>query len=141
MKLRFVRVDELGITHGHWFVHDSRKLLGENDCDGSRITRINWDRKGAGVAIVSVDVAFGFPDTVGVARRMILKTNQQNFRPEILVECVLGLNHGEVIARGNDAAVEDYQIVFTGAKNHRALAPSHRADQKSSANDRIDFFR
>ena len=49
--------------------------------------------------------------------------------------------HGEVIARGNHAAVEDYQIVFTGAKNHRALAPSHRADQESSANDRRDFFR
>ena len=48
---------------------------------------------------------------------MILVANKKNFRPEIWLQAVLGFDHGEIIAGGDDAAVEHDKIVLARNEN------------------------
>ena len=45
---------------------------------------------------------------------MILVADEKNLGPEIRLQAVLGFDHREVIAGGNDAAIENDEIVFAG---------------------------
>jgi hypothetical protein len=72
-----------------------------------------------------------------VSGRMTIITNQQDFRPKILVQSVLGFDRGQVIAGGNDAAVEHDEIVFPRRQDNSRLPPATQgyASEKNGAND------
>jgi hypothetical protein len=61
---------------------------------------------------------------------MILKSNQQNLRPEILVKGMLRFYDGEVIARGNDAAIQNHEIIVLGAENNDTLLAASQSAKK-----------
>jgi hypothetical protein len=49
---------------------------------------------------------------------MIDVTNQENFSPKILLQGMLGLDGGEVIAGRDDAAIEDKEVVLGRIEDH-----------------------
>src|SRR5262249_35230757 len=65
------------------------------------------------------DGSIGFPNTIGVTGWMTGVSDEENFRPKILVECVLGFYGGEIIAGRDNAAVQNDQIVFGRGKDDR----------------------
>jgi len=81
-----------------------------------------------------------FPNTVGVVPQDDFKNEPANFRPEILVESVLGLNHGQVVHAGNDAAVRTTKSFPPGLRTTVRWHPVIGANQESSANGRGRFF-
>ena len=70
---------------------------------------------------------------------MIFKADQQDFRPEILVERVLRLDDRKIIAGRDDASIEHDEIVFTGGEDDLLLTPGAHKEQKDGAPDRSDF--
>jgi hypothetical protein len=69
---------------------------------------------------------------------MIRETDQQNLRPKILVQSVLGLNNGEVIARGNNAAIKHNEVIFCRGKDHPLLAPGRKEKDEGRSSERKD---
>ena len=56
---------------------------------------------------------------------MIVEPNQKNLGPEISIERVLRLDDREIVARRNNATVEDDEIIFSGSEND-SLADTRR---------------
>src|SRR5256885_3111676 len=71
--------------------------------------------------------------SVGVTSRMILKTDQKNLRPEILIQRVLSLDHRQIIAGRNHTAVQDDEIIFPGRQHDPLMAPGG-SQQKHGSN-------
>ena len=115
------------------------ELLGEDDRDRPRISGINWNGKRAGIAIVAVNVALRFPNAVGVAGWMVIKFHQEYFRPEISFELMLGLYDREIVAGGNNAAIEHHQVIFPWVEDDSLLASGRKANQLSRAEERPGF--
>lgn len=112
-----------------------RQFLGQNDGDRARIACVNGNGKRPRVSVVAVDVALSFPNAVGVAGRMILKSNEQDLGPEILIEGVLCFDDRQIIASGDNTAVQDHQIIFTRGKNHASLTAGRNAKQQNCTTD------
>ena len=123
-----LRFDEFSTLHGEWFVQDFTQLLGQHDGNGASVTGVHRDGKGTGVAIVAVNRPVSFPDAIGVARWMIVVSDEKNLGPEILIERVLGFNGGQVVAGGDDATIEDDKIAFAWGKENRLLGPTTQSD-------------
>jgi len=92
---------------------------------------VNRDRKRTGVPVVAVNGAVGFPNAVSMSGGMIVVTDEENFRPEILVERVLGLNNGQIIAGRNDTTVQNDKVGIARGKNDGLL----RAAAKGNASE------
>src|SRR5205085_10633333 len=60
--------------------------------------------------------------------RMIVVSNEENFRPEILVQLVLVFDYGQIIAGRDHAAVQDDEIGFTRGKDDRLLRATAQGD-------------
>ena len=56
---------------------------------------------------------------------MVVVAHKQDFGPKTLVQSVLRSNDGEIITSGDDATVEDDQIVFAWGKNDRLVPPAY----------------
>jgi hypothetical protein len=123
-----LRFDEFGAIHRKGLVKNFAELLGKNDRNCSRITRVNGNGKGTGIAIVTVNGAIGFPNAVSVTGGMIVVTNEENLGPEVLIERVLGFDRGEVVAGRDDASVQDDEIGFAGGKKNRLLRSTTERD-------------
>ena len=54
---------------------------------------------------------------------MIVIANEEDLRPKILVQTMLGLDYGEVVASRDHAPIEDDQVVLLRVKNDRGLGP------------------
>jgi len=128
VNLGSVGVDELGPVDRGGLVHDLAQFLSKNDCDRARIARVDWNRKGAGVASVSVDRAGGLPDTVGMAGRMIAVADEEDFGPKILVQLMLVFDDREIVAGRNDAVVEDDEVTFVWRKDNGLLGATAQSD-------------
>ena len=61
---------------------------------------------------------------------MILESNQKDFGPKVSVQGVLRFDHCQIIAGGNNAAVEHNQIVFAWGKNHALLAARGKKEER-----------
>jgi hypothetical protein len=59
---------------------------------------------------------------------MIVVTDEKNFCPKILVECVLGPNHREIIAGRNNATVQNDKVGFPGGENDCLLRAATKSD-------------
>ena len=59
---------------------------------------------------------------------MIVVTNQENFRPEILVQLMLISHDGQIIAGRNHATVQNNEIIFAGRKNDSLLGATAEGD-------------
>ena len=112
-----MRLDEFGLRDGQALVERLRQAIREHSGNELRFPGVDRDGKRARVPIVTVNRARSFPDAIGMARQMIFVTDEENFRPEIGLQAVLGLDDGQIIAGGNDAAVEDDEVVFSGNEN------------------------
>ena len=123
-----LRFDELGAIDGKGLVHDLAQFLSQYDGNGSRIAGVNRNRKRTGVTIIAVNGAVRFPNAVGMAGGMIVVTNEENFCPEICVQSVLGLNHREVIAGRDNAAVQNDEVCVPGRKNNCLLRAAAEGD-------------
>jgi hypothetical protein len=66
---------------------------------------------------------------------MILETDEQDLRPEILVEGVLGFDDGEVVAGGNDTAIEDDEIVFARSEDNPLLAAGGKQEHEGCSGE------
>jgi hypothetical protein len=130
IKLGFVRVNKLSPTHSHRLIQNPREFLRQHNGDGPRIAGVNRNRERAGVPVVTVNIAFGFPNAVGMSGRMIVETDEKDFRPKIPVEGVLGLHDRQIITSGNDATVQDDEIVFAGGQNNSLMAAGQTEQQK-----------
>jgi len=119
-------LDEFGLRDEELFLERLRQSIGQHGRNHFRLAGVNRDRKGAGVAIVAINRAVGFPDAIGVAGGVVFVAHEQDLGPEVLVEAVLGSDHGEIIAGRDDAAIEDNEIVFRGNESDRLLAGSER---------------
>src|SRR5437762_7970629 len=106
VKLRLVRVDELSLRNRQFFLKHFGQTAGQDRSDDQRFVGVNWNRKRARIAIVAVNDAVGFPNAISMSGGMVLVADEQNLRPEIPVETVLRLHDREIIAGGNNAAVE-----------------------------------
>jgi len=62
-----------------------------------------------------------------------LKSNQKDLRPEILIQGVLSFYDRQIIARRNDAAVQDHKVVLPWGENDTLLAASRSAKQQGRA--------
>src|SRR5437667_11288601 len=98
-------------------MQEFRKFLCEDDGDRARIACVYRNRKPTRVAIIAIDVAFCFPNAVGVSGWMMLKPNEEDFGPEIPIECMLRFNDREIVACRNNASVEDNKIIVSRNKN------------------------
>ena len=108
----------------------------------ARIAGVNWNWESARVAIVAIDVAFRFPNTIGVAGWMIVKPNEKDLGPEILIELMLRLNDREIVAGRNDAPIEHDKIVFPGSENDSLLDTRSKAQIKKAAQEtEADFAK
>ena len=114
VNLRLVRFDEFRFVYAEIFVQHFAQFLRENDRDGASVLRVDRNLKRTGVAIVTVNCAVSFPNAVSVTRGMIVVADEKNFGPEVFVEGVLGFDGGQIIAGGNDAAVQDNQVAIPG---------------------------
>src|SRR5206468_9400540 len=85
VELGPLRFDELSVLDRERGAHDFAQFLGENDRNCASIASVNRNGKGTGVAIVSINRAFSFPDTIGMTGWMIVVANEENSRPEIFV--------------------------------------------------------
>jgi hypothetical protein len=72
---------------------------------------------------------------------MIVEPNKKDFGPEIPIKGVLRFHDGEIVARGNDAAVENDEIIFSRSQNHSFLASRDCADQQGRADNRTDLAK
>lgn len=134
-KFSALRLDKFRAVDRERLVENLAQLLREDDSNGAGVLCVNWNRKCARIAIVPVDRAFRFPHAVSVTRGMVVVTHKKDFRPKILVQSVLGLDRGQIIARGNDAPVEHNEIVFAGRQNNSLLlaAAQGYASEKNGA--------
>src|SRR5205823_10147700 len=128
VELGVLRFDELRAVDGKRLVHDFSQFLSQNDGNGARVTRVNRNLKRAGVPIVAVNGAFGFPNAVSMAGGMIVVTDEKNFCPEILVERMLSLNDRQIIAGRNDATVQNDQVGVPGRENDGLLRAATEGD-------------
>jgi len=135
-----LRFDELRAVDGKRLVHDLAQFLSEYDGNGSRIARVNRNRKRTGVTIISVNGAFGFPNAISMAGRMIVVTDEENFCPKIRVQSVLGLNHRQVIASRDNAAVQNDQLAFAGRENDCSLRTATEGDTRQQDGGVIKYF-
>src|ERR1700682_3758106 len=119
--LRLSRVDEFRPRDRERFVQDFAQPLRQTNSDRAGVSCVNRNRERSGVAVVTVNRAVCFPDAVGVTGRMIVITNEKNFRPKILFQTVLGFNRRQVVAGGNYAAIEDNKVVFRRGEDNRLL--------------------
>lgn len=117
-------------------MQEFRKFLREDDGYRARIAGVNGNREATRVAIVTIDVALRFPDAVGVPGWMIGEPNKKDFGPEIPIERVLRFYDSEIVARGDDAPVEDHEVFFSGSKNDSLLTSGESATQQNYAGDR-----
>jgi hypothetical protein len=129
------RLDELRAVDRQRLIQNSPKLLSKDNGNGACIVRVNRNGKRACIAIVAVDRSLRLPNAVSVSGPMTIITNQQNFRPKILVQSVLGFDRGQIIAGGNDATVEHDEIVFARRQDNSLLPPATQghASEKNGA--------
>jgi hypothetical protein len=123
-----LRFDEFGALHRKGLVENFAELLGKNDRNCSRITRVNRNGKGTGVAVVTVNRAIGFPNAVSVTGGMIVVTDKKNLGPEVLIQRMLGFDCGEVVTSRDDASIQDDEIGFSGGKKNRLLRSTTERD-------------
>ena len=123
-----LRFDEFRALDGERFVKHFAELLRENDGNGSSIASVNRNRKRPGIAIIPVDRAVGFPNAVSMASRVRVVANEKNSCPKIFIERVLGFNGGEIIAGGNDAAVQDDEVTFVRREEDGLLGSATEGD-------------
>lgn len=123
-----LRFDKLGPVDRHRLIQNLAELLRENDGDRPRIASVDWNWKRTGISIVSVNRAIRLPDTISVSGRVIVITDEQDSGPKILVERVLSFDGGEIITRGNDAAIQNHEIGFLRRKDDRLLGPAAEGD-------------
>ncbi len=119
-------LDEVGTVNGEMLVQDFAEFLGQNNRDGASVARVDRDREGAGVAIVAVNGAVGLPDTIGVPGGVAVVANEENSCPEVRFQTVLGFDRSEIITGGNDATVENDEIIFARGEEDRLLRASRR---------------
>ncbi len=98
-----------------------RQFPGQNHGDGLRVVGIDGNGKSAGITIIAINSTVGFPYAIGMTGRMIDVTNKENFRPKVFFQLVLGFDRREVIARRNDAAIQDEEVILA-AIEHYVLA-------------------
>jgi hypothetical protein len=60
---------------------------------------------------------------------MVLETHEEDFGPEVLIQGVLGLHHRQIIAGGNDTAVQDNKIIFAWGQDYALLLTSGRNEK------------
>ena len=70
---------------------------------------------------------------------MIFEPDQQDFRPEILVQRVLRFDDGEIITGGNYAAIQDDEIIFAGRQKHSLATAGQREEQKQGSSGGEEF--
>ena len=69
--------------------------------------------------------------------RVILVTDKQNLRPEIWLQAVLRLDHRQIVAGGNNAAVEHDEIGFARGEDHfLRLTAAEGAGREENARNR-----
>ena len=64
---------------------------------------------------------------------MVLKSNQQDLRPEILIEGVLRFYDSQIITGGYNAAIQDHEIIVPRGENNALLAASRSANKQGRA--------
>jgi hypothetical protein len=127
VKVALGRFDKVRLRNEESLFQDFGQSFGQGRRNDFGLAGVNRNRKGTGIAIVAPNRAIGFPDAIGVTGGVILVTNEQNLRPEVLIEAVLRLDHREVITGRDDAAVEDNEVIFPRDEgNLLLLAGAHR---------------
>src|SRR6185312_6749996 len=79
---------------------------------------IDGNRKPAGISIISINGAVGFPYAIGMPGGVTGISNEENSCPKVLLQLVLSFDGRQVIARGNDAAIKDHKVILAGIKDY-----------------------
>src|SRR5438445_3483373 len=107
--------------------------MSQNNRNRFCVTSVNRNRETAGIPIVSIDRAVRFPNAIGVTGGMVDITGQENLRPKVFLQGVLGFDRRQIVASRDHATVEDEKIVLSRIK-HYALATS--ADSIAGESDK-----
>ena len=110
----------------------------EDNSNRTRIARVDRDRECTPVAIITIDIPFGLPNAVGVPSGMILKSDEEDFGPEIPVEAVLRFDNSEIVAGRNHAPIEEDEVFIAGNKDH-GLSTAGKGEEQSSTKDYTDL--
>lgn len=69
---------------------------------------------------------------------MVLKSDEEDFGPEIPVEAVLRFDNSEIVASGNHAPIEEDEVFISGNKDH-GLSTAGEGEEQNSTKDYTDL--